>query len=280
MDLQCVSASQKIITTFQGATRRFALTGFTFDHDRAAADIGLVSNDTQVDILEAPAKSQAEAKQYGDTSESQHQLALANQASYDRIGGLAPQIQLIRELVELPLTRPQLYQHFGMAPPKGLLLYGPPGTGKTLLAHSIAASLGVPAFSIGGASLSSPYHGETEGKLRAIFKEARTKPASVIVLDEVDALAPRREDAGEVERRVVAELLVLMDGLDSKPSQASSSSSSTAEGQPAEAAGQVMVIACTNRPNAIDPALRRPGRFDKEIEIGKEWLYITSRSPG
>ena len=144
-----------------------------------------------------------------------------------------------------------------MLPPRGLLLFGPPGTGKTLLASTIASSLGVPTFAIAGASLSSPYHGETESRLRDIFNQAKEAGPSIIILDEVDALAPKREDSGEVERRLVAELLTLMDGLDSKTGDEASST------RP-----RVVVVACTNRPNAIDPALRRPGRFDRELEIG------------
>ena len=143
-----------------------------------------------------------------------------------------------------------------MQPPRGILLHGPPGTGKTLLASTIALSLGVPTFAIAGASLSSPYHGETESRLRDIFTQAKEAGPSVIILDEVDALAPKREDSGEVEKRLVAELLTLMDGLDSKT------------GNEQSKRPRVVVVACTNRPNAIDPALRRPGRFDREIEIG------------
>lgn len=145
-----------------------------------------------------------------------------------------------------------------MQPPRGILLHGPPGTGKTLLASTIALSLGVPTFSIAGASLSSPYHGETESRLRDIFNQAKDAGPSVIILDEVDALAPKREDSGEVEKRLVAELLTLMDGLDSKSGNEDEGSKRS----------RVVVVACTNRPNAIDPALRRPGRFDREIEIG------------
>lgn len=152
-----------------------------------------------------------------------------------------------------------------MKPPRGILLHGPPGTGKTLLASSIAASLRLPLISIDGPSLSSPYHGETEQRLRDVFKQAEECAPSIVVIDEVDALVPAREDAGEVERRVVATLLTLMDGLGDKdkgdldaPESASEESNH----------GRVIVIAATNRPNAIDQALRRPGRFDKEIEIG------------
>lgn len=184
---------------------------------------------------------------------------------YEAVGGLDRHIAQIRELVELPLTRPDLYRHFGMKPPRGILLHGPPGTGKTLLASSIAASLRLPLISIDGPSLSSPYHGETEQRLRDIFKQAEECAPSIVVIDEVDALVPAREDAGEVERRVVATLLTLMDGLGDKDKGDSEETAVEAE---QDSHGRVIVIAATNRPNAIDQALRRPGRFDKEIEIG------------
>lgn len=184
---------------------------------------------------------------------------------YEAVGGLDRHIVQIRELVELPLTRPDLYRHFGMKPPRGILLHGPPGTGKTLLASSIAASLRLPLISIDGPSLSSPYHGETEQRLRDVFREAEECAPSIVVIDEVDALVPAREDAGEVERRVVATLLTLMDGLGDKDNGNAEDSEKDGEN---DNHGRVIVIAATNRPNAIDQALRRPGRFDKEIEIG------------
>lgn len=151
-----------------------------------------------------------------------------------------------------------------------MLLYGPPGTGKTLLAFSIAQSTGSALLTINGPSLSSAYHGETEQKLRDVFAEAKRRSPAVIVIDEVDALAPNREDSGEVERRVVATLLTLMDGLEDKdddPGRAAEDGDEV-DGAPAQESPRVVVIAATNRPNAIDPALRRPGRFDKELEIG------------
>ena len=194
------------------------------------------------------------------------------------MGGLDRHIAQIRELVELPLTRPDLYAHFGLSAPRGILLHGPPGTGKTLLASSIAASLRLPLISIDGPGLSSPYHGETEQRLRDVFAEAQACAPSIIVIDEVDALVPAREDAGEVERRVVATLLTLMDGLGGKEPSSVSSSAPGGSGagaaqeqqqqQQQQSDGRVIVIAATNRPNAIDQALRRPGRFDKELEIG------------
>lgn len=143
----------------------------------------------------------------------------------------------------------------GLIPPKGILLYGPPGTGKTHLARAIASSAGASLLTISGPELSSAYHGETESKLRDVFASAQRRSPCIIVLDEVDALCPVREDAGGVDARVVTTLLTLMDGVDA-----------VSKGGGDEA--RVVVVATTNRPNAIDPALRRPGRFDREIEIG------------
>jgi AAA family ATPase len=157
--------------------------------------------------------------------------------------------------------RPGLFSHFNLKPPRGLLLHGPPGTGKTHLARAIAASTRSNVIVVNGPELSSAYHGESEKKLREVFERARKDSPCIVVLDEVDAMCPKRDDGGEgsdVGKRVVATLLTLMDGMDDVEN---------ANGDAAN--GRVVVVATTNRPNAIYPALRRPGRFDRELEIGK-----------
>ncbi|HUV25604.1 MAG TPA: CDC48 family AAA ATPase [Methanomassiliicoccales archaeon] len=169
--------------------------------------------------------------------------------TYDDVGGLEGELQRVREMIELPLKNPELFDRLGIGPPKGVLLYGPPGTGKTLIAKAVANEAGANFYSIQGPEIISKYYGQSEEKLRERFEEAEKNAPSIIFIDEIDSIAPRREDVhGEVERRVVAQLLTLMDGLSGR--------------------GQVIVIGATNREDAIDPALRRPGRFDREIEIG------------
>ncbi len=170
------------------------------------------------------------------------------QVSYEDIGGLKEEIQKVREMIELPLRHPEIFEKLGIEAPKGVLLYGPPGTGKTLLAKAVSNETSAHFISISGPEIMSKFYGESEARVREIFKEAKEKAPSIIFIDEIDSIAPKREEVmGEVERRVVSQLLSLMDGL--------------------EARGKVVVIAATNRPNALDPALRRPGRFDREIEI-------------
>lgn len=168
--------------------------------------------------------------------------------SYDDIGGLGDEVRKIREMVELPLRHPELFKRLGVEAPKGVLLHGPPGTGKTMLAKAVAGETSSNFTYIGGPEIVSKFYGESEGKLREIFKEAEENSPSIIFIDEIDSLAPKRDEvSGETERRIVAQLLALMDGLESR--------------------GKVVVIGATNRPNSIDEALRRPGRFDREIEI-------------
>ncbi len=169
--------------------------------------------------------------------------------SYDDLGGLGDAVRKVKEMVELPLKHPELFKRLGIEPPKGVLLHGPPGTGKTMLAKAVAGETSSNFMSIGGPEIVSKFYGESEGKLREIFKEAEENSPSIIFIDEIDSIAPKRDEvSGEEERRIVAQLLSLMDGLNSR--------------------GKVVVIGATNRPNAIDEALRRPGRFDREIEIG------------
>ena len=172
-----------------------------------------------------------------------------SEVTYEEIGGLAEEIQRIREMVELPMRHPEIFKRLGIDPPRGLILHGPPGTGKTLLAKAVASESEANFIHINGPEIMSKFYGESEQKLRKIFEDAEENAPSIIFIDELDAIAPKREDVqGEVERRVVAQLLATMDGL--------------------KARGQVVVIGATNRVNALDPALRRPGRFDREIEIG------------
>ncbi|MFB0561618.1 MAG: CDC48 family AAA ATPase [Candidatus Lokiarchaeia archaeon] len=170
------------------------------------------------------------------------------QVTYEDIGGLHEEIQKVREMIELPLKHPELFKRLGIEPPKGVLLHGPPGCGKTLIAKAVANESEAHFISINGPEIMSKFYGESEKKLREVFKEAEDNSPSIIFLDELDSIAPKREEVtGEVERRVVAQLLALMDGLKGR--------------------GKVIVIGATNRVNALDPALRRPGRFDREIEI-------------
>ncbi|HEV2389625.1 MAG TPA: CDC48 family AAA ATPase [Nitrososphaerales archaeon] len=169
--------------------------------------------------------------------------------TYEDLGGLTKEIQKIREMIELPLRHPEIFERVGIEAPKGVLLYGPPGTGKTLLAKAVANETNANFYSIAGPEIMGKYYGESEERLRGIFKEAQENAPSIIFIDEIDSIAPKREEvSGELEKRIVSQLLTLMDGLESR--------------------GKVVVIAATNRPDALDPALRRPGRFDREIEIG------------
>ncbi len=169
--------------------------------------------------------------------------------TYEQIGGLKNQITHLREIVELPLRHPEVFSKIGIEPHKGILLFGPPGCGKTLIAKALAAESKANFYIINGPEIVNKYYGETESKLREIFQKAKESAPSIIFIDEIDAIAPKREDTfGDVEKRVVAQLLALMDGMSDR--------------------GNVVVLGATNRPDSLDPALRRPGRFDREIEIG------------
>ena len=197
-----------------------------------SGDAVMMTATTEVKINEKPAAGNGEIPQ----------------VSYDDIGGLDEEIRKIREMVELPLRHPELFKRLGVEAPKGVLLHGPPGTGKTMLAKAVAGETSSNFTYIGGPEIVSKFYGESEEKLREIFKEAEENAPSIIFIDEIDSLAPKRDEvSGETERRIVAQMLALMDGLKSR--------------------GKVVVIGATNRPNSIDEALRRPGRFDREIEI-------------
>ena len=193
--------------------------------------IVIINDDTQIQIFEKPVSG-----------------VKIPHVTWEDIGDLEDAKQKIRELVELPLRHPELFKHLGIEPPKGILLIGPPGTGKTLLAKAVANEANAYFVAINGPEIMSKYYGESEARLREIFEEAKKNAPAIIFIDEIDAIAPKREEVtGEVEKRVVAQLLTLMDGLQER--------------------GQVIVIGATNRPDAVDPALRRPGRFDREIHI-------------
>ncbi|XP_032148252.1 ATPase family protein 2 homolog isoform X3 [Sapajus apella] len=197
-----------------------------------------ISSTTRVNFTEIDKNSKEQDNQF--------------KVTYDMIGGLSSQLKAIREMIELPLKQPELFKSYGIPAPRGVLLYGPPGTGKTMIARAVANEVGAYVSVINGPEIISKFYGETEAKLRQIFAEATLRHPSIIFIDELDALCPKREGAqNEVEKRVVASLLTLMDGIGSEGSE-----------------GQVLVLGATNRPHALDSALRRPGRFDKEIEIG------------
>lgn len=198
----------------------------------------IITDSTKITVSEESAKAVQISKEGGAPS-----------ITYEDIGGIRNEVARVREMIELPLRHPELFKRLGVEAPKGVLLHGPPGTGKTLLAKAVANETNASFYTIGGPEIMSKYYGESEEKLRNIFEQAEKNAPSIIFIDEIDSIAPKREEvSGEVERRIVAQLLSLMDGMSSR--------------------GKVVVIGATNRVNAVDPALRRPGRFDREIELG------------
>jgi len=200
----------------------------------------VVTESTEIEISEQP------AEQLTDTPEQERETP---NVTYEDIGGLDDELEQVREMIELPMRHPELFQQLGIEPPKGVLLHGPPGTGKTLMAKAVANEIDAYFTDISGPEIMSKYYGESEEQLREVFDEAAENAPAVVFIDEIDSIAPKRgETSGDVERRVVAQLLSLMDGLEDR--------------------GQVIVIGATNRVDAIDPALRRGGRFDREIEVG------------
>ncbi|HEC72276.1 MAG TPA: AAA family ATPase [Thermoplasmatales archaeon] len=200
----------------------------------ATGDVGIIQRDTEIILSDKPVKAE---------------LQKLPRISYEDIGGLKDEIKQVREMIELPLKHPELFEKMGIEPPKGVLMHGPPGTGKTLIAKAVANESNANFYTLSGPEIMSKYYGQSEENLRKIFEEAIENAPSIIFIDEIDSIAPKREEThGDVERRVVAQLLAIMDGLEER--------------------GKVIVIGATNRVNALDPALRRPGRFDREIEIG------------
>jgi transitional endoplasmic reticulum ATPase len=217
----------------------------------------IVAEGTEIEVSEKPAEE--------IVSEDGSDTASTPSVAYEDIGGLDRELEQVREMIELPMRHPELFKQLGIDPPKGVLLHGPPGTGKTLIAKAVANEIDAHFETISGPEIMSKYYGESEEQLREIFDEAEENEPAIVFIDEIDSIAPKRDDtSGDVERRVVAQLLSLMDGLEER--------------------GQVTVIAATNRVDAIDPALRRGGRFDREIEIGvpdkegrKEILQVHTR---
>ncbi len=224
-----VTRGDLVTVSIMGRKFDFVVTSFS-----PGADAVIVGPQTEIKLAETPAKEE-ETK--------------IPRVTYDDIGGLGDEVRKVREMIELPLRHPELFERLGVEAPKGVLLHGPPGTGKTLLAKAVASETNANFHSISGPEIMSKFYGQSEENLREMFKQAEENAPSIIFIDELDSIAPKRDEVtGEVERRVVAQLLALMDGL--------------------QARGKVVVIGATNRPNALDEALRRPGRFDREIEIG------------
>ncbi|KAG8696159.1 AAA+-type ATPase [Ceratobasidium sp. 395] len=289
IDLKYVVKGQVFEVPFEGRPRVFRVVGVESDEESTQevsqnlASLSLADSPNWSEIVQNAAELDWDTQvEVTEEPKSKPSPPTPNVGSpYSTVGGLDKQIAAVRDLIEIPLTNPQLFHQFGalppqifhhsflfltsappylgLKPPKGILLYGPPGTGKTHLARAIAQETHASLLAVSGAELASAYHGETEARLRAVFADARSRSPCIIVLDEVDAMCPRREDSGGgggVEARVVATLLTEMDGIDS-------ANKGDGGDQP-----RIVVVATTNRPNAIDPALRRPGRFDREIEIG------------
>src|ERR1041385_383959 len=235
LDGRVVAKGDMIPLNIMGRKIGFVISSISSSSDAAAS---LVDNDLTEFIIGSVPKAGAGGRG-----------GIVPRITYEDIGGLKNEVQKVREMIELPLRHPEIFDRIGTEAPKGVLLFGPPGTGKTLLAKAGANETNANFYSIGGPEIMSKFYGESEERLRETFKQAQDNAPSIIFIDEIDSIAPKREEvSGDVEKRVVSQLLTLMDGLESR--------------------GRVVVIGATNRPDALDPALRRPGRFDREIEIG------------
>ena len=256
-----VKVAERIVLGFTEPIRVMGIESYLFEFLQGRVltrgdSIPLNIMGTRVELVVTDVKPAAQAVIVGEGTEVQVSEEVAKEApkgiqrvTYEDIGGLQEEIQKVREIIELPLRHPELFVRLGVEAPKGVLLHGPPGTGKTLLAKAVANESNANFYTIGGPEIVSKFYGESEERLRDIFKQAQENAPSIIMIDEIDSIAPKREEVtGDVEKRIVAQLLSLMDGM--------------------QARGKVVVIGITNRVNALDPALRRPGRFDREIEIG------------
>ncbi|KAI9498373.1 P-loop containing nucleoside triphosphate hydrolase protein [Zychaea mexicana] len=253
LDYRFITCNDVIDIKYMGKIRRYRVKNIdkaenntitNENHDTTISTVFAIGSTTRVSVVEKDLTKGTEL-----TSSSMEIDNDPKTVTYDHIGGLTEQIKTVRDMVETPLQNPELFYRYGLKPPRGVLLYGPPGTGKTLIARAVAQETGAHAMVINGPEIISKYYGETEQKLRDIFQTAAESAPAVIFIDEIDALCPKRDEAGsEMEKRVVTTLLTLMDGTSS--------------------ADRIVVLGATNRPNALDEALRRPGRFDREVEIG------------
>jgi transitional endoplasmic reticulum ATPase len=256
-----VRMAERVVLGFTEPIRVMGIEGYLLDFLQGRVltrgdSIPLNIMGTRVELIVTDLRPSAQALIVGEGTEIEVSEEVAKETpkgvqrvTYEDIGGLREEIQKVREIIELPLRHPELFVRLGVEAPKGVLLHGPPGTGKTLLAKAVANESNANFYTIGGPEIMSKFYGESEERLREVFKQAQENAPSIILIDEIDSIAPKREEVtGEVEKRVVSQLLTLMDGMQSR--------------------GKVVVIGATNRVNAIDPALRRPGRFDREIEIG------------
>eukprot|EP01135_Chromosphaera_perkinsii_P005653 Nk52_evm24s356 gene=Nk52_evmTU24s356 len=247
---------------------RLDLCGEKTGEEGSGVGIYRVEESTSVSV-DSPSKSRQKSRK-SKSMRGNETPEDGGKIGYSSIGGLGRQLGLIRELIELPLMNPGIFVAYGMKPPRGVLLYGPPGTGKTLIAKAVASETGCKVFTINGPEIISKFYGETEGKIREVFRDARLNAPAIVFIDEIDSLCPKRDGAvGESEKRIVASLLTEMDGIgEVSDSTTSGIPKSTKDKEAAIVSSHVVVIGATNRPNAIDSALRRPGRFDREIEIG------------
>ncbi|KAF9929344.1 spermatogenesis associated protein 5 [Linnemannia zychae] len=276
VEIKFVLKDNYIEFPYNGKPQRLQVTGILLDHrEQNSKEVFAIGQDTTIKILpftppipNSALKSKDKAASL-DMNDNMGMNSDDRQGDYEQIGGLSAQVKTVREMVEIPLHNPHVFTQFGLRPPKGVLLYGPPGTGKTLIARTVAAATGAFLTVINGPEIISKFYGETEAK--ANIPE---RSPSIIFIDEIDALCPKRDEAAsEMEKRVVATLLTLMDGASDKkipPKSQSLNNGSTQneEGEYTRQAPRIVVIGATNRPNALDEALRRPGRFDREIEIG------------